>query len=290
DNGRGFWSWGAGLTVGDVTRDIYVLSSSNVLVIDPDVPFAQVTQYPFTINTAQNAENTIRYRSWNGVVTVYVNGAVAATVKGLWDEPGLLSIATNYPGSALAQGFMLRSTSVTVQSAKLLRNEQFDNQVTSELETIQFIDSTEFEQLSLTLENPFSVSRESLDFGFRVGLPVFERELEIKRADSSNESTTFFLKLTHTPTGTVTWQNSIPLPNHSGHLYDIELREVGGITELVIDDIVYRLTGLSIDFGQEHFEDVEFFVNSDLRKIESDDARFLSSPYVRVTNFGLWND
>jgi hypothetical protein len=287
DNGRGLWSWGVSLTVGDDKEDIYVLSSSQIAVSNP---LLEVTKYPFSINTTQNTENVIRYRAWNGVVSVYVNGTVAATIKGAWDEPGVLSIATNFPGSELAQGFLLRSTAVTVHPAKLLRGDQFDNEVISGQETAQTVLVSEFDQLSVTLENPLHVSDNIIDFGFRVGLPVFEREIEVKQANDAGGINNFRLKLTHKPTGAVSWQRTIQLPNHSGHFFNIEFKEFGGTVQLVIDGTVYVMTNLAIDFDAEHFENVEFFVNSDLHVIASNDARFLTSPYVRASNLGIWND
>jgi hypothetical protein len=287
DNDRGFWSWGVSLTVGGDREDIYVLSSSQIGVSNP---FLSVTNYPFSIDTTQNSENTIRYRAWNGIVSVYVNGTIAATIEGAWDEPGVLSIATNYPGSELAQGFLLRSTAVTVHAAKLLRGEQFDNPVISEQETSQTTTVSEFDQLSVTLENPLYVSSDVIDFGFRVGLPVFEREIEVKHLNDAGGINKFYLKLTHSPTGTVTWQQTIHLPNHNGQFFNVEFKEIGGTVQLVIDGTNHVLTNLTIDFEVEHFEDIELFVNSDQRVIVSNDARFLTSPYVRATNFGIWND
>ena len=290
DNQRGLWSWGVGITVGDVVQDIFVLSDSQIIISDPSNSPVKVTTSPFLVRESQNSENKFHYRAWNGVVTIYVNGIIAATIEGLWDEPGEVSLATNYPGSALAQGFLLRSTDVVLKSTKLLRDDHFDGAVTSEQETLISIDTGQFDQLSAVLENPLQVSGELLDFGFRVGLPVFEREIEIKQAVFPVGVNTFHLSLTHKPTGTLTWQKTIRLDGHNGGEFDLMLREFDGAIQLVIDGTTYPLAGLEIDFDQEHLEDVIFFVNSDERVIDSDDARFQSSPYVRVSKFGLWND
>jgi len=290
DNQRGLWSWGVGLTVGDVTQDIYVLSTSQIVISDPLDSPVKITNYPFLVHAAQNSENKFHYRAWNGVVTIYVNATIAATIEGLWDESGELSIATNYSGSALAQGFLLRSKDVVVKSTKLVRDEHFDGAVISEQEIVISIDTDQFDQLSATLDNPLQVSGESIDFGFRVGLPVFEREIEIKQAVYPAGVSTFHLSLTHKPTGTLTWQKTIRLEGHDGGEFDVVLREFEGALQLLIDGTVYPLADLAIDFDKEHFQDVDFFVNSDERVIDSDDARFLSSPYVRVTDFGLWDD
>jgi hypothetical protein len=119
---------------------------------------------------------------------------------------------------------------------------------------------------------------------------VFEREIEIKQAIFPARVSTFHLSLKHKPTGTLTWQKTIRLEGHDGGDYDVILREFDGALQLVIDGDVHPLADLAIDFDKEHLEDVTFFVNSDERVIDSNDARFLSTPYVRVTDFGLWND
>ena len=74
------------------------------------------------------------------------------------------------------------------------------------------------------------------------------------------------------------------------HLFDFALNSVGGGIQRELDDKTIPLSGLQIDFDIEHWANPEFFVNSDQRTIESEDKRFISSPYVRVSNFGLWNN
>ena len=86
------------------------------------------------------------------------------------------------------------------------------------------------------------------------------------------------------------WQRSLPAEGREWHLFDFALSSVGGGIQLELDDKTIPLNGLQIDFDIEHWANPEFFVNRDQRTIESEDKRFISSPYVRVSNFGLWNN
>ncbi len=86
------------------------------------------------------------------------------------------------------------------------------------------------------------------------------------------------------------WQRSLPVEGREWHLFDLALSSVGGGIQLELDDKTIPLSGLQIDFDIEHWANPEFFVNSDQRTIESENTRFISLPYVRVSNFGLWNN
>jgi hypothetical protein len=290
DIDRGIWSWGLALTHNGITQNIYLLSTSQIIVSGESTSSVVITKHAFNLSTTQNTENDVRVRVWNGVVTIYVNGLIAASIEGVWDEPGDLALITDMPGSSLAQGFLLRTVGLTLGTANLTRNEFFEAAVVSEHETTLITRTGKFDQVSATLENPFHVSQEALDFGLRIGLPEFSRELEIKHVSSSNGLSIFNVRLTHKPTGALTKQKVIRIDNHTGHLFKIDLREFAGVPELVIDGISYTLGNFEINFDSEYFEDVELFVNSENRVIDSNDARFLRSPAVRVSNFGLWND
>ena len=88
------------------------------------------------------------------------------------------------------------------------------------------------------------------------------------------------------------WQRSLPAEGREWHLFDFALNSDGGgiQLELELDHKTIPLSGLQIDFDIEHWANPEFFVNSDQRTIECEDTRFISLPYVRVSNFGLWNN
>lgn len=288
DNGIGVWSWGVGLTAGGQTDHVYIMSDSSVRT-DSLSPEVVIESRSFLVNTTQNAENTFIYRVRHGVIAVYVNGSIAANITGLWDRPGAVSVGTNYLSTSIAKGFALRTPSVTVNSSKLVRDENFDIEVRSTEENIIELDTTEFDRITASFENPFSVSHEDLDFGFRIGLPYSNRQLEIKQSNSPNDEPTFFLSLVPKSGGVIYWQKVIPLPTHRGATFDVVFTRFDGAPMLTIDRVEYVLN-VPIDFSVEHFEDVEFFVNTDQRVIDSNNARFLSSPFVRITDFGMWND
>ena len=86
-------------------------------------------------------------------------------------EVGTLCLGTNYPGSAVAQGFALRTEDATVKTTALVVNGTLDVEVMSDQETSLAVPTERFEKISGQFENPFVVAREFLDFGVRVELP-----------------------------------------------------------------------------------------------------------------------
>ena len=289
DNGRGIWSWGIDLTTNNGTESFFIRSNSSFGFANA-TSVTDIAQYSFTVNASQNSENEFKIDVWNGVTSVYVNGSKAISFKGLWDEPGMLSVGTNYPGTGIAQGFVLISRGVVVKQTALVRGASFDIEVRSDQEKVLNISTGEFDQISARFENPLFVSGEFLDFGVRVGLPWSGRQFEIKQSNSPDGISTYHITLTHKTIDLAYWQKSISMEDHEGHFFNFELNSVDGTLRLTLDDVNIPLDGLQIDFDVEHLEDVEFFVNSDRITVDSRDARFLSSPFVRITNFGLWND
>ncbi|MDA1280471.1 MAG: hypothetical protein O3B95_10625 [Chloroflexi bacterium] len=290
DNGRGLWTWGVGLTSNNATSHIFIRSDSTIWIVNPSGAPVAISQQAFLVNEQQNTQNRIQYQVRGGKVTIFVNGTVAGTVTGLWNHAGNVSVGTNYSSTQIAQGFTMRTSGVTVSPSKITNDGNFDIAVLSEEENVVLLDTGEFNQVTAHFGNPFIVSHDLLDFGFRIGLPFSNRQLEIKQANYPGGVSTFYLSLEEKSAGTVFWQRAIPLPGHAGNDFIVEFREFERSMQLSIDGAVFLLTNLLIDFDLEHLEDVEVFVNSDQRVIDSQDARFLQSPYVRITGFGIWND
>lgn len=118
---RGIWSWGLDLATDSGTESVFIRSDSSIGFVNAD-SVTDITPYVFSVDDTQNSKNDFRIDTWNGITTLYVNGARAVSFKGLWGEAGTLCLGTNYPGSALAQGFALRTEDATVKTTALVVN------------------------------------------------------------------------------------------------------------------------------------------------------------------------
>ena len=290
DKNQALWSWGVGLTRGGETESIYVKSNGTVGTVKSVFTKISTNNYTFSINTTQNVENDIEIRSWNGLVSVFVNGTLAAEITGLWDEPGSLSVGANYGSTEIAQGFVMIVEDISAVSSSIARNERFDIEVKSEVETLMTLPTGELKEISASFENPFSVNREILDFGVRIGLPESNRHLNITQITSPTGNHIVKVSVTFDHNGSTYWSRNISLSNYDTSQLDIRLTKANGNLKLVVDGFIHQLNDIGLDFNFDKLQNVEFFVNSDKIIVDSRDARFVQSPYVRITEFGLWND
>jgi len=248
--------------------------------------------------------NSFKISVRDGTITVFVNDEKAISFGGMWDEPGVLSVGTDYSGTEIAQGFTFRTESVTVASSALLRGSAVDLEVVSDQETLLELKTGEFDQASGEFDYPFYVFHYEIDFGVRFTLPWSGRKLEIRRSNSPGGIYTYYLTLKNQAIDFTHWERTVSMKDHDRHesefinnnilaeysKFSFDFYSFDGTLQLFLDDANIPLDGINIDLSQEHWEDLELFVNSDQRTIDSRDAYFLSSPYVAVTDIGVWND
>jgi len=289
DNGRGLWTFGLGLTVDSVTEHVYVVSNSEIGVRNPRSKSLNIDNHTFGVNTVQNSENSILIRAWGGVISVFVNGNLAAEIEGLWDQEGLLSIQTNYDSRPIPQGFVMQVKDARATTADRVRNAEFDVVVQSGIENRSFVQTGSIDQVSMVFQDPFRVSNDDLDFGFRLRLPHSNRTLEVKKVDLSDNQHRIEASITFDYNGTLFWSEMIPLSSYDPWELEIKLVKFGDQLVLYVEGTRHLLVGTNIDFGFDQLIGVEVFTNESESTIVSQDATFLGLPYVRLTGFGVWS-
>lgn|GEM_PF-3687299 len=248
-----------------------------------------LTRHDFTVNTAQNSENQILFRAWNGVVSVYVNEELAAEIEGMWDVPGVLSVGTNYSGSETAQDFAMMAKSISAVSTSPVRDQSFDLEVVSQTEKHAIIPTDQFDEMSASFKDPFTTNPELLDYGIRIGLPNSNRHFNIEQTNHPDGTHTVRMTVTFDHNGSVFWSESITQENYTPNQFSIRVIKLNTKLFVVLDGVKHSVNA-NLDFDFDVFQNLNFFVNSAEVVVDSRDARFLSSPYVRVTEFGLWSD
>ena len=288
DNGRGNWTWGAGLNVGGQIQLIYLNSNANIDISNPYSGDVKLTRYQFTVNATQNSENQIQFRAWNGVVSVYVNEELAAEIEGMWDVPGVLSVGTNYQGSEIAQGFVMISKSISAVSSSPIRDQSLDFEVVSQTENYEVISTDQYHEVSARFEDPMNAP-ELLDHGLRIGLPNSNRHFNIKQSTNLDGDHVVHMTVTFDHNGSVFWSESITQENYTPRLFSIRVSKISNSLFVVLDGVRHSIDA-NLDFEFDVFQNLELFVNSGQVVAGSRDAAFLRSPYVRITDLGLWSD
>jgi hypothetical protein len=182
------------------------------------------------------------------------------------------------------------SRDISAVSSSPARDQNFDIPVESETQMNLAISTDEIQELSARFENPFIVTAANLDFGVRIGLPESNRHFIIKQSNNVGESHAVHLSIIFDHNGQTFWTKSIPLSTYDPRQFDLRMVKIGDSLVVVLDGVRYALTGTNLDFGFDTFNNLEFFVNSDKKIVDSRDARFLQSPFVRITNFGVWGN
>jgi hypothetical protein len=288
DNGRGNWTWGAGLNVGGQIQVIYLNSNGNISISNPYSGDVKLMRYQFTVNATQNSENDIQFRAWNGVVSVYVNEELAAEIEGMWDVPGVLSVGTNYQGSEIAQGFVMISKSISAVSSSPIRDQSLDFEVVSQTENYEVISTDQYHEVSARFEDPMNAP-ELLDHGLRIGLPNSNRHFNIKQSTNLDGDHVVHMTVTFDHNGSVFWSESITQENYTPRLFSIRVSKISNSLFVVLDGVRHSIDA-GLDFEFDVFQNLELFVNSGQVVADSRDAAFLRSPYVRITDLGLWSD
>ena len=217
-----------------------------------------------------------------------MNGELAAEIEGMWDVPGVLSVGTNYEGTEIAQGFVMMSKSISAVSSSPIRDQSLDIEVVSQTEKHEVIATDSYDEVSARFEAPFNAP-ELLDHGLRIGLPNSKRHFNIKQFANVGGDHVVHMTVTFDHDGSVFWSESITQANYTPRLFSIRVSKINNSLFVVLDGVRHSIDA-NLDFEFDVFQNLELFVNSGQVVADSRDAAFLKSPYVRITDLGLWSD
>jgi hypothetical protein len=287
DTQRGIWSFGIEINYGRTSDHIWIQSNNDVGVNWTASPRV-AKLHNFFVNDGQFESNNIAFRKRSDALDVYVNGTLAAEITDLPITPVTLALHSNYTGTEIVQGFVMLVPKIEFGSSLLFSEQRLDVPVVDSSETTVALDINDFNEFSARLENPFKFSNDALDFGFRFLLPNSNRSWEFKYVRDLNGHYVVRSTISFTTNGATFWSETLPIQAAKVDDFDFQFYAFDETPHVVLDGTGFVLTSANLDLDFEQFSEIEVFVNGDQIPITSIDARFLASPYVRLTEFGAW--
>ncbi len=284
DRGRGVWSWG--ISVSGKPSHLIWFTSENDVFYWSGGGLRTVRLGEVAITDVQGTANQVFISVRSGVATLTINGKKAATIALSGDVSGTLSIVTDLPGAEMVSGFRMVTQQLTVRTNELVRDQYFRLPFISAQESSLSLETVDVERITATFVNPFRVSRDLMDYGFRVQLPATNRFIEVQKDHFSGGEHKLIVSVRFSA-GFEFARREIFLEKHLGNKFHIALERSGDILLFEIDGAQYQLDGFSLT-DTDRLGEIEVFMNSMRRTANTDDPTFAFDPNLFVESFRVW--